>query len=233
MKKFQSVFAIIIFCLLVILGTRTAQASMLTFNSDTPADNSATRTSWLAAIGISSPQSLVNFETGFTNGQNISGSTGLFPGGLVITDTSAGNAIIRSGSGAFGGSNPVGTFSLLHNEAAYLALDFASNPVDYVAFQDIDQAGTSIRVTFVGGSIAMLAIETTGVSGDSAEFFGIYRNDFPKITKVELDASGDGQWGIDTIEYGTKPSEAVPEPTTMLLLGFGLIGLAGVRRFRK
>ena len=88
MKKIQLVFAITLFCLLVILGAGTAQASLLSFNSVTPADNSVTRTNWLAAIGISSPQFLVNFETGFTDGQNISGSTGLFPGGLVITDTS-------------------------------------------------------------------------------------------------------------------------------------------------
>jgi hypothetical protein len=34
-------------------------------------------------------------------------------------------------------------------------------------------------------------------------------------------------WG-----QGESP-EVVPEPTTLLLLGFGLVSLAGVRRFRK
>jgi hypothetical protein len=36
----------------------------------------------------------------------------------------------------------------------------------------------------------------------------------------------------DNIAIGYNPSH-VPEPTTMLLLGFGLIGLAGVRRLKK
>lgn len=109
-----------------------AHAEILTFNSLTPADNPAARASWLAAIGISTPDHLVNFESGFVNGQNISGVGGLFPAGLVITDTGPGTpqVIIRSGAGVIGGSNPVGVFSLTHDEQAFLVLDFSASPVD-------------------------------------------------------------------------------------------------------
>ena len=33
--------------------------------------------------------------------------------------------------------------------------------------------------------------------------------------------------------YGDSTGITVSEPLTLLLLGFGLVGLAGVRRFRK
>jgi hypothetical protein len=114
-------------------------------------------------------------------------------------------ALIRSGARSIGGSNPVGVFSLTHDEQAYLELDFSASPVEYVAFQDIDQTSTSGIVTFVGGGTSTISFETTGRSNDTAEFFGIFRNDMPRITLVQLNASGDGRWGIDTIEYGGTP----------------------------
>ena len=206
----------------ILMSTRIAQAGIMTFNSNTPANNSATRSNWLTAAGIVAPENLVDFESGFADNQDISGVGGLFPANLIITDTSASNdAIIRSGAGIINGSNPVGRFSVTQNEAAFLELDFSANPVDYIGFQDIDHTGTTGIVTFVGGGTANISFETTSVSGDSAEFFGIFRNDMPRITLVQLDASGDGTWGIDTIEYS-------PEPATLGLLMMG--GLAILRR---
>lgn len=74
----------------------TADAAIITFNSGAPANNTTTRDSWLSTIGLTSSEYVVDFESGFVNLQNISGGTGLFPGGLVITDTAGDQAIIRT-----------------------------------------------------------------------------------------------------------------------------------------
>jgi hypothetical protein len=215
--------------LLLFAATAELHAALLYFNSADPGDNATMRTNWLTAAGISSPAYRIDFETGFTSGQNVSGSTGLFPAGLVIS-SSDGSAVITSGQGSIGGSNPVGTFALAHLDEAVLTLNFSAFPVNYVALQDIDTQGTTVKVTFVGGSTVSFAIETTGSSGDSAEFLGIFRNDMPGITMVELDATGTEYWGVDNIEYGP----AVPIPGAVWLLGTGLLALVGLRRrFKK
>lgn len=217
--------------LVVLILATSLQAGILTRNAATPSENTQRLAEWLGDIGITLGQVefLEDFETGFINQQNISGVTGLFPGGLVITDTSSAHtAKILSGSGVINGSNPVDTYALTQNEVAYLELDFSVRPVDYVSFQDIDHTGTNVIVHFLGGGTASTSFETTGATGNTAEFFGIFRNDMPLITRIQLDATGDGRWGIDNIRYGL-----VPEPSGILALltGIGALGMI-VRRKR-
>lgn len=220
--------SIVIFGVILTLAS-TAVGDLVTFNSSNQAGNASTRSDWLATVGISSPEFLVDFESGFSDGQNIHGLA-VLPGGLVINDTGPGTPmiIIESGSGDIGGSNPVGGFSATQDEQAFLELDFSANPVDYVGLMDIDHTGTSGVVTFVGGTTANFSLDSTSGFGDTAEFFGIFRNDLPQITKVELNASGDGNWGVDNIEYGSIAS--VPEPSSGLFGVVFLLGLAGIRR---
>ncbi len=183
-----------------------------------------TRDAWFDAIGISDPQFLVDFESPTVAGLNVHDIPGLFPAGLVIRDADAGSATVSSGP-VFGGSNPVDNFAVAQNERPFLELDFSLSPVDYVGVLDIDHSGTTVVVTFLGGTTQNFLLDTTGASQDSAEFAGFYRNDQPRITLVQFDASGDGQWGIDNIEYGI-----IPEPSRVVLLMIALGGIAARRR---
>jgi len=213
----------------LLLGTVSAtqiNAALLTYDASHPSDNGAVRGNWLTAVGISAPEYGVDFETGFSQDQNISGTT--FPGGMTISDTALNppEVLIEGKQGAIGGSNPVGNFSAKHTKIAYLVLDF-STPVDYLGFLHID-ADVTCYVTYEGGTQIKLDPDASGASGNTAEFFGIYRNDQPPIEKVEMLSGGDLVWGIDNIEYGNL--SVIPEPSGMAVLLFSALGGLILRR---
>lgn len=65
-------------------------------------------------------------------------------------------------------------------------------------------------------------------------YFGFYENDPLKaFTSISFTgASSLDYFGFDDMTVG-KPGDPVPEPATMLLLGAGIVGLAGLRSRRK
>jgi len=54
------------------------------------------------------------------------------------------------------------------------------------------------------------------------------------ISKIIIQNGGGGGIEVDHLQYGREVQVPVPEPATLLLVGLGLVGLAGVRRkFQK
>jgi len=214
----------------LLLLAAPARATVMVFNSADSASRDTELASFLSTLGIAEAEHLVDFES-FAVGTNLSDQAGLLPGGLVIRDTGPGTpeAIVRSSSSEFGDSTPLGGSgkALAHDEGASLEFDFSARPVDYVSLFDIDHtAGSGAEIEFVGGEIIGLLAIPEGTSGapDDAEFFGLWRNDMPRITRVALDVGGDGEWGIDDVRYGR-----VPEPGAALLVACALLAAAVAR----
>lgn len=205
-----------------------APASSYTVYSSDYSNMGSTRSAWLDSLGISHPDTTIDFETDFSDGQNILGAA--LPGGLVI-NSDAGYAFVTDNPGDLGSSLPIGTYALAVDEGDNYTFDFSS-PIAYFGFYMMDNAPTDLEIHYADGSpFATTSIPHGGGGGHQGAFFALTFDLLVSSLYIPNVEGGDGEVGIDNIEFGATP---VPVPATMLLLGSGLTGFAGFRRkFRE
>jgi len=136
------------------------------------------------------------------------------------------------------GTNGVGRFPISGDNywetGGTFYIDF-STAISAFGFYGIDigDFNGQVELTYENGTSNTVNIgNSTNIAGGSVLYFGFYdtENLFTKITFGNT-AGGVDYFGFDDFTIGTREQVVpTPEPATMLLLGFGLLGLVGLRR---
>jgi hypothetical protein len=205
------------FFLVLVLATAQAQAGIVGYTS---------RTAFDAAVPGASVEGWDTFPDGavFTNGSTVNG---------ITYNASIGNALVRDGY-AYTTAPNILVETTYDNFGPYDTMTFSfvtpirAFGIDIDTFAQTDKA---YQVTTNLGDVALSGYDpfptlTTG------QFVGFISDAAISSVTIALGPNPDlnnyNNFGLDTMRY-----QAVPLPPSVLLLGSGLLGLAGFRRFRK
>jgi hypothetical protein len=203
--------------------------SNVNFDSMPVGNFPTTSTFYLASDGVTMTWN--TGANGFATIQNSAGPSGAGTGGGRSTGEGvhpASNYLRRSGSYV---NNVTISFNspVLGVELATIDLysRYPGNLLSITAYSGEGGTG-AILGTFNGASYNFQQNYMYGMGIISTD------NDIRSIKLSYNNAGWGDTYGIDNILFATQQATAVPEPATMLLLGLGLMGLAGVRRkFKK